>query len=918
MFGIFCPSILCGQTAALSEQLFQYTQHSDSVANKYAAENLYLQLDKPYYTIGDTIWFKAYLLSVPSHLFSSRSRLLHIDLMNADGEIIKQWLYPISGAGWGNLALDEKDIKPGNYLLRAYTNWMRNFGYYGFYYKNISVIGTTQNAWLVNSDINVSTIIDGRRKISGTVSLTTMNKTPVADSVLRLEVTTDKKLIYHQAAQTDKNGSIDLEFNLPLKIDNCSITLKSSGQDVFVPLVISNSDKADVQFLPEGGDLVAGINARVGFKAIAQDGKGLNVSGIVSDHTGKTIASFKSLHNGMGSFILLPQPNEVYKARVIFSNGETKDYNLPSVKASGTAISIDNRMEDDSLRVTVAATNDRGRTDDNCFLVARSREIVCYAAVVSFTTNNKVHIAIPKSAFPTGVAHFLLMDADGHPLNERIAFIDHHDDLHIKISPDRSVYEPKDSVRLNINVTDRNGIPVRCDFSLAVTDDAQVKIDSGSLQNILTTVLLTSDLKGYVEDLSYYFQGNMDSWQALDDLLLTQGWVKYEMIDNKVAYPAETEYTVSGTVDNFVNKPVKGTDVTLLSKSPVILMDTLTDSEGRFSFDRFPKIDTPVFVLKTVNKKGRSWNVNIRMDETSPPALERSKIRWSPPWYWNPDSTLVRNMQNKTAYNNQFYNIPGSHALKGVVIKAKKLINGSQNLNGPGNADIILDEHFMEHQGKKSWWDMIEENVGSFADSYRTLFSHDPSIPSYTYEWFFVDGKPAIFIVDGVRLTDVLPPPIKPIDVKVYLQSHNAEDIKGIEVMYSGKYSLRYATRFDMRPFFAFTFVEITTRSGHGPLVGNTPGMYLFKPIPLSWPKQFYKPKYEVSDTTRQADLRSTIDWEPNVITDSLGRAKVSFYAAEKPSTYTVIVEGTDMQGSLGFSRRKIAVVAKKEEAKSQ
>jgi hypothetical protein len=114
----------------------------------------------------------------------------------------------------------------------------------------------------------------------------------------------------------------------------------------------------------------------------------------------------------------------------------------------------------------------------------------------------------------------------------------------------------------------------------------------------------------------------------------------------------------------------------------------------------------------------------------------------------------------------------------------------------------------------------------------------------------------------------------------------------------------------DSTPYFnisSISFIEITTRSGHGPYLNNTPGTYLYKPLPISWPVAFYKPKYLVKDITKHTpDLRSTISWEPNIVTDNNGEAKVWFYTADKPTTYSLILEGSDMNGNIGFKIDKI------------
>ena len=97
-------------------------------------------------------------------------------------------------------------------------------------------------------------------------------------------------------------------------------------------------------------------------------------------------------------------------------------------------------------------------------------------------------------------------------------------------------------------------------------------------------------------------------------------------------YQPENEFTVIGRVSNVFNKPIKGTDVLLFSKSPAIIMDTLTDNEGRFVFNRFPHVDTPVFIIRAINKNGKSFNVNVKMDDTEPPVFAKSAGPIATPW----------------------------------------------------------------------------------------------------------------------------------------------------------------------------------------------------------------------------------------------------------------------------------------------
>jgi len=244
-------------------------------------------------------------------------------------------------------------------------------------------------------------------------------------------------------------------------------------------------------------------------------------------------------------------------------------------------------------------------------------------------------------------------------------------------------------------------------------------------------------------------------------------------------------------------------------------------------------------------------------------------------------------------------------------------------LNGPGNADIVLDENDLEKAGKKTWLQLLQENIKGFRVAYQsrtvntTVYSGNVPITIATnyksFGWYYINFRFARIIIDGIELTPSLLSTLaavstdRIINLNYYLNAHDAEDIKGIEVNYSSKYNDRYGLRFQG---FDDAFIEITTRSGGGPFLGtNTPGLYLYKPLAISVPAQFYKPRYSVTDTTNhKTDLRSTIDWEPNIKTGINGEAKVFFYTADKPSTYTVTIEGADMNGSLAEKKSKITV----------
>ena len=299
------------------------------------------------------------------------------------------------------------------------------------------------------------------------------------------------------------------------------------------------------------------------------------------------------------------------------------------------------------------------------------------------------------------------------------------------------------------------------------------------------------------------------------------------------------------------------------------------------------------------------------MDDPTPPMLVSYTGPVLQPWYLNIDTAFLNSAKNNRIRFEQPYTANGGHLLNEVKITAKKIVKDSHNLNGAGEADLVLDDKDMVKAGKKTLMDLFTEKIKGF----RMGRSN----------YYFIEDEPVLFVIDGQLLNRKLALVYQPQsfadfieEITDYLTSHNAEDILGIEVNASSKYNTNYRRQFTPLSTLNFTFIEVTTRSGRGPdLMPPTPGTFLYKPLPISRPALFYKPKYLLNDTTKHLpDFRSTIDWEPNITTDKNGKATISFYAADNPGTYTLIIEGTDGNGNLGYNTYKIKVSEPKQGTK--
>jgi hypothetical protein len=879
----------------------------DSFNNHSPAEKVFLQTDRPYYSANDTIWMKAWVLDAGLN-YSKQSGLLYVELIDDTGKLVISQSMPVRfGISFGQMVLDDKTIAEGRYTLRAYTNWMQNEGEQSFFTKQIYISNTIDDAWLVNSDFKL-TQKQGEQNIQAVLRLTNADKKPVLLKPLQLQIKNGDKSLGKDNLQTDFDGKIAINFNLPDKVDSKHLVIIAKDMSkgnvnpkLIVPVTLNRPEKIDVQFLPESGQMVAGLPARIGFKAVGEDGNGADISGELLDNKGGVITTFKSLYKGMGSFIFTPEAGIVYSAKITSPGGSFRVYPLPLVQAKGVSLHISNLPGRDSLMVTIYASPEILNGSDAWSLIAQSGDKICYAANLAFN-GNIIQGAISKNRFVSGVARFTLFNANQAPVAERLVYIDHHDALQVAINTDKPSYQPKDSIALQIKVTGNDNKAVMGSFALAVTDNGQVKADSSNMPDIRSYMLLCGDLKGTVEGPGYYFDNkNADKDEALDNLLLTQGWVGYDWKDvfnpkYQPKFKAEPEIEVSGQISRVGGKTVGGLPVMLLStKKPTLMMDTVSDENGHFVFKNLPRIDTANFIVEVKDKKGKMFEANVNVDEFTPAKITEVNTTPLKPWYVNSDSTLLNYVKQSNAYlkESDKINYPaGTRELKEVIIKGQKTVKGSHFFAGYGaSPDVVLDEADMRKANKMTIEELLIHKIKGFIAANPYPCNGFPTSLEYT-----IGCNPIVFFIDGFPVDEFYVPHPGFIDhheyIKSFIGAFTAEDVRGIEEKDEKNYSI----------------IEITTWSGNGAFMKRTHGRYLYRPMPVTWPKQFYKPKYTAKTTNLLTDLRPTVYWEPNIITDTAGKATVWFYAKGKPGTYTGILQGSDLSGNVGVGRITVKV----------
>lgn len=767
-------------------------------------EKAYLQFDKPYYAIGDTIYFKGYITVGAQHNLSALSGILYADLIGPDNKIYRSLKLPIvSGTTSGDFTLADS-LKGGNYRVRAYTQWMRNEGESSFFEQAFAVASM-------------------------------------------------------HAKRIPESG-----------------TPKSGGS-------VSAAYKPAIKFLPEGGNLIIGNYSKVAFKAIRSDGLGIDVKGTVVDDMQAEICSFASSHLGMGALVFVPQAGRTYKANVAYADGTTGTIDLPTATNKGYTIAINNTAGD-TIRLRVTAGN--ATANERLSLLGQVGGVVYYAAEKQ--SDSRLFTAvIPKHKFPTGIVQFTLFSQTGEPLNERLVFVNNNDQLKLHISTPVQSYAPRQKVTIDIDAKNNENTSSTGSFSVAVIDETAVPVDSLSENSILSNLLLTSDLKGTVEQPNYYFISRNENTQAdLDNLMLTQGYRHFEWkrvlgtSQAPLTYQPEKTLQLTGTV-TLRNKPLNNAKVTLFTKSGGgLLLDTVTDENGKFAFKDLSFPDSTQFLVQARIPKGQNA---VMLNPDSVPQIPAVIFKAGTAAAVNDTgeiSPAYLANQRRFYQEQQKYGI-NKHAimLREVKIKSKKdFTKRSQNLNGAGNADQIVTAEELK--------DLVGATLAfRLRNKLFPLVGFDTKgIPFSTRPLDFLNPGPMLIVVDGGYM-----------DIEQF-NNLDPDRIQSIEILTSPNYATMYGT------LGGHGIMVITSKRGPDYTYERyAPGVVTYHPQGYYKAREFYSPQYDNPKTNQKiSDFRSTIYWKPDLITNKDGKATFSYFNSDNKGTYRVVIEGIDADGNLG------------------
>lgn len=644
----------------------------------------------------------------------------------------------------------------------------------------------------------------------------------------------------------------------------------------------------NASFHPEGGHLVMGVPNRIAFKVTDENGFGTDATLTVKGDD----ASAVTVHDGMGVFTFTPTSRR--NSVEITADGNSRSFDLPDAENEGLALMLDQTGRD-SLSITLYPS--ASPLPDTLGMTITCRGELMDFAAIPVSGQPYIH-TLSLYGIPEGVCRMVLFDEHGSIYATRSFY--HRSTTSfppvLTVTPDKNRYGFFDRIHLDLDLKDSQGNALRDRFCLAVRD---VRGQGNTFtDDIRTSMLLSSDLRGLIERPSWYFESDdSEHLHALDLLCMVQGWERYDwrlmtgLDEFKEVHRLEESLTLNGWILNPAGrKPMSDVNVTAslmpVDKTLTESYSYTTDSTGYFGFnigvDFYEKAR---FTIRANTPKERLIGTSARI------MFERSimpDVR-----AYHPGETVFRSLTSKKPSSGQkresteddglptVINVDNGFLLPDVEIEERRKYVDYYTFNAfDVTKDVELDldkgefttdvEGYLIEKGYQ-----IIDTINDDGDYLITEING--------FEPFFYVHNSTVFRNTGIFSN---PGSIDSRDIKsilVYDRPVYKREAWLLAPLYMD-YMRHTVTNVEERTdeeYDRVIMVDILLKEDHQ-LSSREDRMKIDHRVTTaegwSTPYSFYAPTYPDGPVFGDVDYRRTLYWNPNVVTDSVGHAQVEFY----------------------------------------
>lgn len=640
-----------------------------------------------------------------------------------------------------------------------------------------------------------------------------------------------------------------------------------------------------LQFFPEGGDLIAGIESVLAFKTNDEFGLPVKVNGFVVGANGKKITEFHTRHNGLGSFKFIPEKGEIYNA--VWKDSTNKEYTtiLPAYKSEGMVLQAIN------IRGTVTFIVKRSEGNEllkQGYLIAHMDQQLVYRARINLSDNFLISGRVPIDQLPSGILQLTLFNSNWQPMAERIIFVNNNDyifDAYLR------------TVARNLNKREKNTIEIEIpdtllsNLSLAITD-ATVNPVRENEDNIYSRLLLTGDIKGYVHEPGYYFSSFADSVaQQLDLVMLTHGWRRFNW-DNLaqgkfplIKYPVENYMTLQGSIAGIdPGKLTKDNQLNLivqLKDSSTQFLTAPIQPGGKFSIPDIVFYDTAK-IFYQLNKDKQAGKIILNVENG----------------LWKGYSII----QTTPDFSEGLIKVENS-----VIAKNRDIFKQNTSIEADRNKKVKMLQEVIVRSSARNAMQKVEDRYtsGLFkgGDGYSFDLTNDVTAAGSMSLFNYLQGRvPGLMINNAMSSNPSLTWRGGSPDLFLNEMRSDPQNLSSISMS-----DIAYIKVF--RPPFMGAIggggsgaIAVYTKRGGESRNDDFVGLNKVTVTGYSPVKEFYSPNFAEKNNPLHDfdDLRTTLYWEPYIFLDKeRKKTAISFYNNDISKKLRIVIEGVNENGKL-------------------
>ena len=776
---------------AQSEKLAGIEKSYVAYSQNNLREKIYIHTSSPAYLCGEVFWFKAYLSNAVNHQPLGLSKIVYVELLDkAKQPVLQGKISMKDGMGSGSFYLPSTMIS-GNYLLRAYTNWMKNFSPGGYFEKSITVINTS-------------------KKIDSSLARPKVNYT--------------------------------------------------------------------ANFFPEGGNLVSGLQSLVAFKVVDEKNKGVQCEGVIVDQFNDTVIHFKSHQFGMGHFLIKPDSGKSYTAIINLKNGVSIKKDLPQLFSAGYVMHLAD-IDLKNLKISIQTKGLQKNISTDVYAIIQNYGRISFAKF-EYLENGNATFLISKDSLREGISQITIFNSNKQPVCERLYFKRPQHKMVILVKADNDNYTLRSKVTVGLSTTNESGKPLSGNLSAAVYQ--LDNLNQSEQGNIFNYLWLSSGLQGEVENPDYYFINDNDETNAaVDELMLTQGWRKFDweniFKNDKPSFTYIPEYVghiITGRVLNENTKnPVAGVNVYLsVAGKRVQLHGCISDSAGFVHFEMKDFFGANQVVMQTNTGKEKLYQFEIFN-----PYSEKFSGTVLP--VFNFEEKYIKDLESghiRMGVQNAYHQSQLQQLAQPVVDSLPFYFKPYKTYYLDDYKRFTTMEEVMREY-------VTEVNVRRNGSNYRLVTLNAPAIKLSSFQTAEIQmEKNPLVLLDGVPVFEINK-----------IIAYDPLKVDKLEVV---------AEKYHLGSIVSYGVVSYTTYKGN--LEGFTldPNDLVLDYEGLQQERIFYSPQYNTDEEkeSRLPDFRSLLYWTPELIPNSEGKVSFSFYTGDIPGKYLVSMQGLALDGAAG------------------